>query len=91
MCRIAGIIHSSIPVETLQKTVAEMCELLKHGGPDDEGIFTAAKEHLVLGNRRLSLMDLSASGHQPMQYEERYTITYNGELYNFSADRKSVV
>lgn len=85
MCRIAGIIHSSIPVETLQQTVADMCELLKHGGPDDEGIFTAANEHLVLGNRRLSLMDLSASGHQPMQYEERYTITYNGELYNFLA------
>jgi len=85
MCRIAGIIHSSIPVETLQQTVANMCELLKHGGPDDEGIFTAANEHLVLGNRRLSLMDLSASGHQPMQYEQRYTITYNGELYNFFA------
>jgi len=88
MCRIAGIIHPSIPAETLQQTVAEMCELLKHGGPDDEGIFTAANEHLVLGNRRLSLMDLSASGHQPMQYEERYTITYNGELYNFSALKK---
>ncbi len=84
MCRIAGIIHPSIPVETLQQTVANMCELLKHGGPDDEGIFTATNEHLVLGNRRLSLMDLSASGHQPMHYEERYTITYNGELYNFS-------
>ena len=88
MCRIAGIIHPSIPVETLQQTVVNMCELLKHGGPDDEGIFTAANEHLVLGNRRLSLMDLSASGHQPMQYEERYTITYNGELYNFSALKK---
>ena len=85
MCRIAGIVHASIPVETLQQTVANMCELLKHGGPDDEGIFTAAKEHLVLGNRRLALMDLSASGHQPMHYEERYTITYNGELYNFFA------
>ena len=85
MCRIAGIVHASIPVETLQQTVANMCELLKHGGPDDEGIFTAAKEHLVLGNRRLALMDLSASGHQPMHYEERYSITYNGELYNFLA------
>ena len=85
MCRIAGIIHPSIPVETLQQAVADMCELLKHGGPDDEGIFTAVNEHLVLGNRRLSLMDLSASGHQPMQYMERYSITYNGELYNFLA------
>ena len=88
MCRIAGIIHPVIPIETLQKTVASMCELLKHGGPDDEGIFTEATEHLVLGNRRLSLMDLSASGHQPMPYQQRYTITYNGELYNFTALKK---
>ena len=85
MCRIAGIIQPSISVENLQQTVAEMCALLKHGGPDDEGIFTAASQHLVLGNRRLSLKDLSASGHQPMQYAGRYTITYNGELYNFTA------
>ena len=68
MCRIAGILHPSIAVETLQQTVTEMCLLLKHGGPDDEGIFTSANEHLVIGNRRLSLMDLSASGHQPMHY-----------------------
>ena len=83
MCRIAGILHTATPVATLQKTVATMCDLLKHGGPDDEGIYTAAEEHLVLGNRRLALMDLTAAGHQPMQYGNRYTITYNGELYNF--------
>ena len=85
MCRIAGILHPSISVEQLQKTVLSMCDLLKHGGPDDEGIFTAPIDHLVLGNRRLALMDLSVSGHQPMHYQERYTITYNGELYNFTA------
>lgn len=90
MCRIAGIIHPSIPVETLQQTVVEMCELLKHGGPDDEGIFTAINEHLVLGNRRLSLMDLTASGHQPMHYNNRYTITYNGEIYNYTALKSSL-
>ena len=86
MCRIAGILNTSIPVSNLQNTVACMCQLLKHGGPDDEGIFTAAEEHLVLGNRRLALMDLSAAGHQPMHYSScRYTITYNGELYNYMA------
>ena len=90
MCRIAGIIHPSLPVEKLQQTVASMCDLLKHGGPDDEGIFTAADDHMVLGNRRLSLMDLSASGHQPMHYQERYSITYNGELYNFTALKASL-
>ncbi len=85
MCRIAGIIHPSIPPEALQQTVTEMCDLLKHGGPDDEGIFTELQSHLVLGNRRLSLMDLSVNGHQPMHYLQRYIITYNGELYNFTA------
>lgn len=86
MCRIAGILNNKIPVAQLQHTVRSMCELLKHGGPDDEGIFTAAAEHLVLGNRRLALMDLTAAGHQPMHYSNnRYSITYNGELYNFQA------
>ena len=83
MCRIAGILNLSLSVESLQNTVETMCEILKHGGPDDGGIFTSAKEHLVLGNRRLALMDLSRAGHQPMEYESRYWMTYNGEIYNF--------
>ena len=83
MCRIAGILNTSIPVTELQKTVTTMCELLKHGGPDDGGIYTADDAHLVLGNRRLALMDLTTAGQMPMHYDGRYTITYNGELYNF--------
>lgn len=90
MCRIAGILNPSLSVESLQNTVAGMCEILKHGGPDAGGIFTSAKEHLVLGNRRLALMDLTTAGNQPMHYAERYTITYNGELYNFEALRKTL-
>lgn len=90
MCRIAGILNPSLSVESLQYTVASMCEILKHGGPDDGGIFTSAKEHLVLGNRRLALMDLTSAGHQPMHYAQRFTITYNGELYNFKALRKTL-
>ena len=60
-----------------------MCTLQKHGGPDDGGTYAIPDANLVLGNRRLSLLDLSAGGHQPMHYENRFTITYNGELYNF--------
>ena len=63
--------------------VKQMCDLQQHGGPDDEGFFTAADHSLVLGHRRLSLLDLSKKGHQPMQLANRYTITYNGEIYNF--------
>ena len=61
-----------------------MCNLLKHGGPDDEGFYQNEARHLVLGHRRLALIDLSPGGHQPMSYNDnRYWITYNGELYNY--------
>ncbi len=64
--------------------VKQMCDTLKHGGPDDEGFYSNEQHKLVLGHRRLSLIDLSSGGHQPMPYEnERYWISYNGELYNF--------
>jgi len=84
MCRIAGIINPSFNTETLAAKVKEMCRLLKHGGPDDEGIYTSNEHHLALGHCRLALIDLSPGGHQPMVYAaERYWITYNGELYNY--------
>jgi asparagine synthase (glutamine-hydrolysing) len=64
--------------------VKEMCHSLKHGGPDDEGFYSDAANNLVLGHRRLALIDLSPGGHQPMPYaNERYWISYNGELYNY--------
>jgi asparagine synthase (glutamine-hydrolysing) len=63
-----------------------MCTTMKHGGPDDEGIFSDPEHHLVLGHRRLSLIDLSDNGHQPMKYDnDRYVISFNGEIYNFHA------
>ena len=83
MCRIAGILHPGKPLPELEQIVQSMCELLKHGGPDDGGTYSAAQQHLVLGNRRLALQDLSPAGHMPMQYAARYTITFNGEIYNF--------
>ncbi len=84
MCRIAGIINRSLPTCSIEPTVKDMCTLLKAGGPDDEGVYSAEADHLVLGHRRLSIIDLSSAGHQPMSYlQERYWITYNGELYNY--------
>lgn len=68
----------------LEAFTGEMCRLQKHGGPDDEGLFSYPERHLVLGHRRLSLIDLSSAGHQPMSYQDgRYWISYNGELYNY--------
>ena len=61
-----------------------MCRILQHGGPDDEGFYSCEAHHLVLGHRRLALIDLSPGGHQPMAYaDNRYWIDYNGELYNY--------
>ena len=73
-----------MPPEAIQAAVAEMCHQLKHGGPDDEGMYTNDSQHLAIGHRRLSIIDVSNGGHQPMQYASgRYTISYNGELYNY--------
>ena len=91
MCRIAGIVNNHLPIEAIASQVGEMCRLLKHGGPDDEGLFSEAESHLVLGNRRLALLDLSAAGHMPMVYADRYVITYNGELYNHLALREELI
>jgi asparagine synthase (glutamine-hydrolysing) len=84
LCRIAGILNPTPDITVLQRQVKHMCDVQEHGGPDDEGFFVAAEDSLVLGHRRLSLLDLSQAGHQPMQWQERYTITYNGEIYNFT-------
>ena len=84
MCRIAGLINASLPLPSLEELVKEMCRVQKHGGPDNEGIYVDANHSMVLGHRRLSLIDLSDSGNQPMAYDDgRYIISYNGELYNY--------
>ncbi len=59
-----------------------MTDVLAHRGPDDAGLFVDPP--VVLGNRRLSILDLSSAGHQPMASEDgRVWITYNGEIYNY--------
>ena len=84
MCRIAGVINPSLQIEELQPLVQNMCMLQQHGGPDDEGQYANAGCHLVFGHRRLSIIDTSSAGHQPMLYEQgRFVISYNGELYNY--------
>ncbi len=90
MCRIAGIIQQGQEISVTENRVKEMCDLLKHGGPDDEGLYSESSSSLVLGNRRLSLLDLTAAGHMPMTYADRYVITYNGELYNHTGLRSEL-
>jgi len=87
MCGINGIITKDTSV--LNETIRLMNKSLAHRGPDDEGVFL--HNNIALGHRRLSIIDLSASGHQPMNYaNDRFTIVYNGELYNFQEIRKEL-
>lgn len=80
MCRIAGIFDPRI--NNLQQEIVRMRDAMKNGGPDDAGIFLHQSMPLALGHRRLSLIDLSEAGHQPM-IDEELTIVFNGEIYNY--------
>jgi asparagine synthase (glutamine-hydrolysing) len=83
MCGIAGVL-SSAPIDPL--VMRRMVATLRHRGPDDEGIWIDAG--IGLGHRRLSVIDLSANGHQPMVSQSgRYVLTINGEIYNHVALR----
>ena len=69
--------------------IKKMNSSLRHRGPDDEGIY--ADEEVSLGQLRLSIIDLSKKGHQPMSdREEEYFIIYNGEVYNFKSLREEL-
>jgi len=84
MCRIAGIISNNLSPNEIGAKVSKMCSALKHGGPDDEGIFIDENAGLVFGHRRLSIIDLSNNGHQPMaDTGQKAWITFNGEIYNY--------
>lgn len=84
MCRIAGIISPNHHSDSIKKHISSMTEIQKHGGPDGEGVYFDAEAGLAFGHRRLSLLDLSDLGRQPMSTaDENYTIVFNGEIYNF--------
>lgn len=81
MCGINGIYGLKESSIAKQKVLA-MNNRMSHRGPDDEGIFV--DENIAFGHRRLSIIDLSSAGHQPMKsHDGRFQIIYNGELYNF--------
>lgn len=82
MCGIAGIFNlDGRKVEKHQ--LKTMADSLYHRGPDGDGIWINSTQELGFGHRRLSILDLSSAGEQPMHYGGRYTITFNGEIYNY--------
>lgn len=89
MCGIAGkISFNSRTIVT--KDLQNMSKQISHRGPDDEGIFISPNRKVGLVNRRLAIIDLSSSGHQPMTYKD-LVITFNGEIYNYQALRQKLV
>jgi asparagine synthase (glutamine-hydrolysing) len=88
MCGIGGIINSGLGRDALEQRLLAMQRSLRHRGPDDEGLFIASDGATGLVNTRLSILDLSAAGHQPMASADgRYHVVFNGEIYNFEALR----
>lgn len=82
MCGIAGIIQTNIAEQGIHH-LKKMTDALAHRGPDGEGLWQNEEKTVLLGHRRLSIIDLSAAGQQPMHYLNRYTIIHNGEIYNY--------
>ena len=90
MCGITGFISNNSG--DLNIVCERMVQSLNHRGPDDHGVWSDRKNGIVLGHARLSIIDLSPEGHQPMSSNSgRYVIAFNGEIYNFQSLRKELV
>lgn len=87
MCGITGIFQKN---KVQKEVIQNMTQSLAHRGPDDEGIFV--RKNVALGHRRLSIIDLSAAGHQPMFNEDKtMAVVFNGEIYNFPQIKKDLL
>ena len=89
MCGIAGIIHpqsftaNEESIAEMKLRLHSMTTSLQHRGPDGEGSWISPSGNTGFAHRRLSIIDLSSAGEQPMHYMNRYTIIHNGEIYNY--------
>ncbi|HEY9260300.1 asparagine synthase (glutamine-hydrolyzing), partial [Chitinophaga sp.] len=86
MCGIAGFIDFTQKSDA--DTLRKMTDVMAHRGPNDAGyeVYEDPRASIGLGQRRLSILDLSSSGHQPMHFQQ-YSIIFNGEIYNFKEIR----
>ncbi len=82
MCGIAGFLTAA-GTDSAESTLSRMADAIRHRGPDDSGVWTDRPAGIGLAHRRLSIVDLSPAGHQPMMSpSERYVLVFNGEIYN---------
>lgn len=94
MCGLAGTLcaTSGLENEPLHRLVDRMGAALRHRGPDDSGVWVDATDGIALAHRRLSILDLSPLGHQPMvSADGRYVLSYNGEIYDFAKLREQLL
>lgn len=85
MCGLVGFIgsHGDSSSAGISALVRRMVEKIRHRGPDDQGVWTDARSGVAMGHARLSIIDLSSHGAQPMvSHSGRYVLAYNGEIYN---------
>jgi asparagine synthase (glutamine-hydrolyzing) len=82
MCGIAGIVTPDLS-QVSELRLNKMINALAHRGPDGSGYWINPNGNVGFGHRRLSIIDLSSKGDQPMHWQNRYTIVYNGEIYNY--------
>lgn len=92
MCGIAGFLtFHPMSAEAGRAALQAMCDAIRHRGPDADGLFIDADAGVALGHRRLSIVDLSDTGAQPMSSPSgRFTIVYNGEIYGFLTLRQTL-
>ena len=93
MCGITGFLLGSPSQsdDSLTATVLSQTRTIVHRGPDDDGSWVDAAYGIALGFRRLSIVDLSPAGHQPMRsHNGRYVIVFNGEIYNYGDFRSAI-
>ncbi|MBL6431799.1 MAG: hypothetical protein HPM95_14340 [Alphaproteobacteria bacterium] len=83
MCGIAGLFKPDGASEADEGVAVAMRDAMTHRGPDASGLWRDASAGIVLAHRRLAIIDVSAAGAQPMASCRRYTLTYNGEIYNY--------
>ena len=87
MCGIAGLMTPQVD----HATIAAMTAPIAHRGPDDQGVWIDAEAGIGLGHRRLSILDLSPLGHQPMPSNDgRWMLAFNGEVYNHLSLRREL-
>ncbi|MBK7629855.1 MAG: hypothetical protein IPJ23_03970 [Ignavibacteriales bacterium] len=90
MCGIFGVINTKDKIDEGRVLAAR--DILAHRGPDDKGIYISKDANVALAHLRLSIIDLSPSAHQPMTTQDgRYTIVYNGEIYNYKELSKQLI